>query len=67
MTTVLAHVPTGTRADRRTLIKATDTPNSTRDNSTTMTPIEEAIAAIELRASGDDLVCQEYADWFGVN
>jgi hypothetical protein len=32
-----------------------------------MTPIEEAIAAIELRASGDDLVYQEYADWFGVN
>jgi hypothetical protein len=32
-----------------------------------MTPIEEAIAAIESRASGDDIVYQEYADWFGVN
>ncbi|KAF1365592.1 hypothetical protein EJ07DRAFT_58878, partial [Lizonia empirigonia] len=32
-----------------------------------MTPIEEAIAAIESRALGDDLVYQEYADWFGVD
>jgi hypothetical protein len=32
-----------------------------------MTPIEEALAAIESREPGDDLVYQEYADWFGVN
>jgi hypothetical protein len=31
-----------------------------------MTPIEEALAAIELREPGDDLTYQEYADWFGV-
>jgi hypothetical protein len=65
--TVLAHVPTASRADRRTSIDATDTPTSTRDNSTTMTLIEEAIAAIDSRALGDDLVYQEYADWFGVD
>jgi hypothetical protein len=59
---VLAHVPTASRANRRTLIEATDTPTSTLDNSTTMTLIEEAIAAIESRALGDNLVYQEYAD-----
>jgi hypothetical protein len=32
-----------------------------------MTPIEEALAAIELREPGDDLIYQEYAHWFGVN
>jgi hypothetical protein len=32
-----------------------------------MTPIEEAIGAIESRASEDDLVYQEYGDWFGVD
>jgi hypothetical protein len=32
-----------------------------------MTPIEEAIAAIELRALGDDFVYQEYADRFSVD
>jgi hypothetical protein len=65
--TVLAHVLTGTRANRQTSIDKTDTSNSTRNDSTTMTPIKEAIAAIELRALGDDLVYQEYADWFGVD
>ncbi|KAF1348370.1 hypothetical protein EJ07DRAFT_141478, partial [Lizonia empirigonia] len=29
--------------------------------------INEAIAAIESREPGDDLVYQEYADWFGVD
>jgi hypothetical protein len=60
-------VLTGTRANRQTSIDKTDTSNSTRNDSTTMTPIKEAIAAIELRALGDDLVYQEYADWFGVD
>ncbi|KAF1362225.1 hypothetical protein EJ07DRAFT_108869 [Lizonia empirigonia] len=32
-----------------------------------MDRINEAIAAIELRELGDDLVYQEYADWFGVD
>jgi hypothetical protein len=32
-----------------------------------MTPTEEALAAIKLREPGDDLVYQEYADWFGVD
>jgi hypothetical protein len=32
-----------------------------------MPPFEEALAAIELRKPRDDLVYQEYADWFGVN
>jgi len=37
-------------------IDATDTPTSTRDNSTPMTPIEGAVADIELCALGEDLV-----------
>jgi hypothetical protein len=32
-----------------------------------MTPIEEALAAIESRELGDDPVYQEYANWFGVD
>jgi hypothetical protein len=32
-----------------------------------MTPIEEAIAAIDLRDLGDKLIYQEYADWFSVS
>ncbi|KAF1353066.1 hypothetical protein EJ07DRAFT_134968 [Lizonia empirigonia] len=32
-----------------------------------MDQINEAIAAIESREPGDDLVYQEYADWFGVD
>jgi hypothetical protein len=32
-----------------------------------MTPIEEAIAAIELRDLVDKLIYQEYADWFSVS
>ncbi|KAF1354536.1 hypothetical protein EJ07DRAFT_66651, partial [Lizonia empirigonia] len=32
-----------------------------------MDRINEAIAAIELCEPGDDLVYQEYADWFGVD
>ncbi|KAF1350515.1 hypothetical protein EJ07DRAFT_138709 [Lizonia empirigonia] len=32
-----------------------------------MDRINEAIAAIESREPGDDLVYQEYADWFGVD
>jgi hypothetical protein len=55
-------VPTASRANRRTLIEATNTLTSTLDNSTTMTPIEEAIAAIKSRALGDNLVYQEYAN-----
>jgi hypothetical protein len=60
------------RADRiarrsPTSIYASYTPTSTRDNLSTMTPIEEALAAIESREPGDDLVYQEYADWFGVS
>jgi hypothetical protein len=54
--TVLAHVPTGTRGDRRTSIDTTDAPTSIRDNATTMTLIEEALAAIKSRALGDNLV-----------
>jgi hypothetical protein len=65
--TVFAHGPTVLRNDRRTSNDATDTPTSTCNNSITMTPIEEALAAIESQEPGDDLVYQEYADWFGVN
>jgi hypothetical protein len=64
---VFAHGPTVLRDDHQTSNDATDTPTSTRNNSITMTPIEEALAAIESRKPGDDLVYQEYADWFGVN
>jgi hypothetical protein len=54
--TVLAHGPIASPDDRRTSIYATDTPTSTRNNLSTMTPIEEALAAIELRKLGDDLI-----------
>jgi hypothetical protein len=64
---VFAHKPTVLRDNRRTSNDATDTPTSTRNNSITMPPFEEALAAIELREPRDDLVYQEYADWFGVN
>jgi hypothetical protein len=36
-------------------------------STTNMDPIEEAIAAIESRKAGDDLVYQEYATFFNVN
>jgi hypothetical protein len=60
-------LPTVSRAARRTSVEVTYTTTSTRDNFSTMTPIEEALAAIELREPGDDLIYQEYADWFGVS
>jgi hypothetical protein len=65
--TVFAHGPTVLCNDCQISNDATDTPTSTRNNSITMTPIEEALAAIESRKPEDDLVYQEYADWFGVN
>jgi hypothetical protein len=65
--TVFTHRPTVLRNDHQTSNDATDTPTSTRNNSIIMTPNEEALTASELRKPGDDLVYQEYADWFGVN
>jgi hypothetical protein len=45
--TVFVHVLPVLRAARRTSVEATYTTTSTRDNFSTMTPIEEALAAIE--------------------
>jgi AraC-like DNA-binding protein len=61
------HYRVRARAARQTSIEATYTTTSTRDNFSTMTLIEEALAAIESREPGDDLIYQEYADWFGVS
>jgi hypothetical protein len=61
--TVLTHGPTASRDDRRTSNYATDTPTSARDNSTTMDPIDEAVAAIESREPGEKLVYQHYANY----
>jgi hypothetical protein len=40
---------------------------STRDISTTMAPIDDAIAAIERQELGEQLVYQKYAEKYGVN
>ena len=42
-------------------------PSSTRDNSATMDPSDEAIAAIESRDPKEKLIYQDYADFFGVS
>jgi hypothetical protein len=41
--------------------------NSTRDNSTTMAPIDNVIAAIEVREAGGKVLLREYANCFGVH
>jgi hypothetical protein len=65
--TVRAHGPPVSRGDRRTSDDATKSPTLTRYNTTNMDPIQEALAAIESRDLGDNLVYQEYADFFGVD
>jgi hypothetical protein len=64
---VRAHGPPVSRGDRRTSDDATKSPTLTRYNTTNMDPIQEALAAIESRDPGDNLVYQEYADFFGVD
>jgi hypothetical protein len=56
LATVFVHVPPVSRAVRRTSVDATYTTTSTRTNFSTMTLIEEALAAIESRELGDDLI-----------
>jgi AraC-like DNA-binding protein len=55
------------RGDRGTLKYVTNTLTSTHCSTTNMDPIEEAIAAIESREPGDDIIYQEYATFFNVN
>jgi hypothetical protein len=54
-----AHAPPNT-------ITRLDSPTSTRDNSTTMAPIDEAIADLELREQGAQFSLKEIADKHGV-
>ena len=42
-------------------------PSSARNNSTTMAPIDDALAAIEALEPGEKLVYQKIADQFGVD
>jgi len=48
-------------------ITTNGTHTSTRDNSTTMSPIDDALAAIEALELGETLVYQKVADQFGVD